>query len=180
MAVVIALIAVLAIGGGGIWYLNWREAQAEQAGKKGPTPGPAANQKSPRKKAPADSARASDMTDPALTSKTTKSPADSSPAAPPTSSGPKALSDLRTGGVTFEKATGSSLVYAVGSLTNASSHERYGVRIEVALTDAGGQSAGVAKDYRPLIGPGEVWRFRALILDSRARKGAVSNITEDP
>lgn len=102
------------------------------------------------------------------------------PASTREAASPKSVSQLQTGGVTLEKVTGSSLVYAVGSLTNASSHQRYDVNVYVALTDAGGKPAGTARDQRAALEPREVWRFRALVLDSRARMGAITNITEEP
>ncbi len=102
------------------------------------------------------------------------------PSSPPPGSSPKSISQLQTGGLTLEKAVGSSLVYAVGSLTNASAHQRYDVNIYVALMDAAGKPAGTARDQRSALEPREVWRFRALVLDSRARTGAIANITEEP
>jgi hypothetical protein len=79
----------------------------------------------------------------------------------------------------LEKAKGSSLVYAVGVLRNESDHQRFGVTIEVELTDAGGNSAGLAKDYRAVIEPRQEWRFRALILNSKAVRGVVTRVHEE-
>ncbi len=89
------------------------------------------------------------------------------------------LSDLKAGPVTLEKARGSSLVYAVGVLRNESEYQRFGVTIEVELTDAGGSNAGLAKDYRAVIEPRQEWGFRALILNSKAVRGAVTRIHEE-
>jgi hypothetical protein len=52
--------------------------------------------------------------------------------------------------------------------------------VEVALADANGKPAGIARDYRPVLEPGEIWRFRALILDSRAKGATLKEVLEDP
>ncbi len=106
----------------------------------------------------------------------TKAP-DGKPVASPAKA--RSLDDLKAGSVTLEKAKGSSLVYAVGVLRNESEHQRFGVTIEVELTDAGGNNAGLAKDYRAVIEPRQEWRFRALILNSKAVRGAVTRIHEE-
>lgn len=101
-------------------------------------------------------------------------------AAPSTkTSAPKSLADLKTGAIAFEKAKGSSLVYAVGVLRNESDHQRFGVNIELELTDARGNKVGTAKDYRAVIEPRQEWRFRALVLDSKATTATVSAIREE-
>lgn len=105
--------------------------------------------------------------------------AEGEPAAPPTPSAPKSISDLKSGPITLEKAKGSSLVYAVGILRNDSVHQRFGVNIELELTDARGNKAGKAKDYRAVLEPRQEWRFRALILDSKAVAAKVSSIREE-
>lgn len=92
---------------------------------------------------------------------------------------PKSLVDFKTGPVTLEKTKGSSLVYAVGVLRNESDHQRFGVNIELELTDARGNKIGTAKDYRAVIEPRHEWRFRALVLDSKATIATVSAIREE-
>lgn len=92
---------------------------------------------------------------------------------------PKSIDDLKAGPITFEKARNSSLVYAVGTLRNQSDHQRFGVNIELALTDARGNPAGTAKDYRTVLEPRQEWRFRALVLDSKATAATVSSIREE-
>jgi hypothetical protein len=92
---------------------------------------------------------------------------------------PKAAADLKVGSIALEKAKGSSLVYAVGVLRNDSDHQRFGVNIELELHDAKGNKAGVAKDYRSVIEPRQEWRFRALVLDSKAVSAILSSIREE-
>ena len=116
---------------------------------------------------------------------TTDSPA---PSAPPTATEPsapspatalKSIADLKPGTISLEKARGSSLVYAVGILRNDSTHQRFGVNIELELTDARGNKAGTAKDYRAVLEPRQEWRFRALVLDSKAVTAKMSSIREE-
>ena len=106
-------------------------------------------------------------------------PTAAEPTAPPAPSAPKSISDLKPGPITLEKAKGSSLVYAVGILRNDSTHQRFGVHIELELTDARGNKAGTAKDYRAVLEPRQEWRFRALVLDSKAVAAKVSSIREE-
>jgi hypothetical protein len=184
--VALAIVAILVLGTGVVGYLHWHQSnKIRDAAKASPPPqAPAPRpQKKPSTEKAASAPPARSVPTPAVSS------APPTPTAPagedrikPTRSPeqPKAITDFKTGNLKLEKATGSSLVYAIGVLTNDSWHQRYGVRIEIALTDANGQRAGVARDYRPVLEPGEMWRFRALILDSRARSGVVKEIMEDP
>jgi len=91
----------------------------------------------------------------------------------------KSLDDLKVGPIKLEKAKGSSLVYAVGVMKNASDFQRFGVTIELEVTDAGGRKVGTAKDYRNVIEPRQEWRFRALVLDSKAVSASVARIREE-
>jgi hypothetical protein len=94
----------------------------------------------------------------------------------------KSIDDLKPGPVSLEKAKAGSLVHAVGTIKNASDQQRFGVRVELELTDARGNPAGKASDYTQVIEPRAEWRFRALVVDpkgSRATAGRVSSIKED-
>jgi hypothetical protein len=92
---------------------------------------------------------------------------------------PKSIDDLKVGSITLEKAKGSSLVYAVGVMRNDSFHQRFGVNLELELADARGNKAGIAKDYRAVLEPRQEWRFRALVLDSKAVSAKVAAIREE-
>ena len=92
---------------------------------------------------------------------------------------PKSIGDLKVGPITLEKSKGSSLVYAVGVLRNDSAHQRFGVSLELELTDARGNKAGTAKDYRAVLEPRQEWRFRALVLDSKAVSARVAAVREE-
>ena len=91
----------------------------------------------------------------------------------------KSIGDLKVGPIKLEKARGSSLVYAVGMLRNASDLQRYGVSLELELADAGGRKVGTAKDYRDVLEPRQEWRFRALVLDAKAVSASVAQIREE-
>jgi len=92
---------------------------------------------------------------------------------------PVAKAGFRLSAITLEKTRGSSLVYAVGSLKNATDRQRFGVRIELDLFDAAGQRVGAAKDYQPLIEPGAEWRFKALVVESKAVSAKLASVKED-
>ena len=91
----------------------------------------------------------------------------------------KSLADLRVATVQFEKTEGTSLTYAVGKLKNDSAFQRFGVKLELKLIDAGGRNVGLASDYAPLIEPHAEWSFHALVTDPRAIKAEVSDIKEE-
>jgi hypothetical protein len=91
----------------------------------------------------------------------------------------KSIADLKASPITIEKAKGSSLVYAVGRLKNDSDSQRFGVNVEIELTDAGGSILGIAKDYRNVLEPRQEWRFRALVLHPKAVSAKVAAIREE-
>ena len=134
------------------------------------------------KRSPESESRAAN--DPAPPALPSGSPAPSS-SPPPETNGAvstkstKSLDDLKVGPIKLEKAKGSSLVYAVGVMKNASDLQRFGVTIELELTDAGGKKVGTAKDYRNVLEPRQEWRFRALILASKAVSASVAQIREE-
>jgi hypothetical protein len=92
---------------------------------------------------------------------------------------PKALSDFKIGPIHLEKVPGSSLVYAIGALTNDSDSERYGVRIGLRLLDGRENELGSIQDYVPTLQPRGVWTFRALLTDRRAVAVKFDGVTED-
>jgi hypothetical protein len=99
--------------------------------------------------------------------------------ASPTASATKSLDDLKVGSITLEKTKGTRLVHAVGLLKNDSAYQRFGVKIELELTDAKGNKVGTARDYRAVLDPNQAWQFRALVLDNRAAAARVVSIEED-
>lgn len=87
--------------------------------------------------------------------------------------------DLSASPVTLETTPGSSLVYAVGTVQNPSSRQRFGVKVELDLLDASGEKIGTATDYRQLLDPNAQWKFKALVLTPKAASARVSSIRED-
>lgn len=92
---------------------------------------------------------------------------------------PKSLDDLKVSQVQLEKAKVGSLVYAIGTVTNASEYQRFGVQIELDLFGKNGKKLGVAKDYKDIIEPNHEWQFHALIPDPRTAVAKVSALKED-
>lgn len=82
--------------------------------------------------------------------------------------------------VSLEKTPGSSLVYAVGTLKNTTSRRRFGVKVELELSDAAGQKLGTASDYRQVLDPGAQWQFKALVMESKTAAASIAAIKEDP
>ena len=97
----------------------------------------------------------------------------------PVSKPAKSLADLKLATVTIEKTKGSGLIYAVGTMQNDSDHQRFGVRVEFDLLDAGGAKLGTSTDYTQLIEPRAEWTFRALVLDAKAVTAKPARIQED-
>jgi len=81
--------------------------------------------------------------------------------------------------VTVEKTRGSSLIYAVGTIKNTSDQQRFGVKVELELLDAGGRKLGGASDYRQVLEPGAQWQFKALVVDAKTVSAKISSIQED-
>jgi hypothetical protein len=99
---------------------------------------------------------------------------------PAVAKGPKSPGDLKSGDVILEKSKGgSSLVYAVGTIANNSDHQRFGVKVEVDIVDAGGKKIGKATDYIQVIEPRGNWRFHALVLEDKASSAKIASIKED-
>lgn len=95
---------------------------------------------------------------------------------------PKSAEDLKIGAVEIDqpKGSGSSLRYAVGTLKNDSDHARYGINIEVTLLDKNNQALPTkASDYLQMLEPRKEWRFRALVVDSKAVSAKVSSVREE-
>lgn len=117
-----------------------------------------------------------DSTSPQHVSKTNASvaPAAATPRA-------KAPEDLKvTGPVSVEKAQGSRLSYAIGTLKNDSEHQRFGVKVELELFDSAGKKLPTtANDYVQTLAPSEERKFRALVLEPKAVSAKVLSIKED-
>ena len=93
---------------------------------------------------------------------------------------PKSPDDLKIGNVEIEQPKGSGLRYAVGRLKNDSDHARYGITLELTLFDKSNQPLTTkASDYVQMLEPRKEWRFRALVVDSKAVSAKVSLVREE-
>jgi hypothetical protein len=86
---------------------------------------------------------------------------------------------LKAGPVSLEQQGDGRLVYAVGTLSNMSDHERFGVKIELDVMDAQGEKIGSATDYMQVMEPGKEWKFKAMVTDRKAAKAKLSDIKEE-
>ncbi len=85
---------------------------------------------------------------------------------------------LQPSRVVLEKAGQGSLIYAVGALTNSTTDQRFGVKVELEIIDEHKKKIGAATDYTDVIEPGKVWKFRALITYKNAASARLSSVTE--
>ena len=92
---------------------------------------------------------------------------------------PAPKNGFRVSSITLEKTSGSSLVYAVGTVRNETDRRRFGVKVEFDVLDETGQKVGSAKDYQPALEPKAEWRFRALVVGSKAASAKLASISED-
>jgi hypothetical protein len=105
--------------------------------------------------------------------------ADTQAAPAPQPEDPVAKAGFKVGVISLEKTTNSSLVYAVGTIANATNRQRFGVKVELDLFDEAGRKVGSAKDYQAVLEPRGRWQFKALVVDSKARTAKVAAISED-
>jgi hypothetical protein len=79
----------------------------------------------------------------------------------------------------LEKTPGSSLVYVMGTVRNETDKERFGVKAEFSLFDSNGVAAGAASDYAATLAAHETWKFKALVMESKAAKAELAGVRED-
>lgn len=92
---------------------------------------------------------------------------------------PFAKQQFAASDVKLEKAPGSSVVRAVGTVKNLAPKRRFAVRVEIELKDESGKVLDPAKDYTATLEPGAEWNFKALVLAKNAASGRVTAITEE-
>jgi hypothetical protein len=100
------------------------------------------------------------------------------PEPPPDSNDAIAQAEFRISEIKLDKKTGSSLIYAVGSLENLSSRTRYGVKLQFDVLNADGKKIGAASDYQATMDPKGKWNFRALVVDTKAASVRATAVTE--
>lgn len=97
----------------------------------------------------------------------------------PVDDDPISQAGFRVSAVTIEKTAGTSLRHAVGTLTNTSNRQRFGVRIQFDLFDESGQKLDTTKDYQQVIEPQGEWKFRAPVMASKATAAKATSVTEE-
>ena len=85
---------------------------------------------------------------------------------------------LKPSKVTLEKKDESSLIYAIGTLTNDTARQRFGVKVELDVLDAHRNKLGSATDYTEVIDPGKEWKFRALVTAKAAASAKLIKVKE--
>ena len=78
-----------------------------------------------------------------------------------------------------EKIEGRSLIYVIGTVTNGTPQQAFGVKVTFDLKDAAGGDAGTATDYLSALPSGDAWEFRALVLDTNAAKATLSALEKE-
>ena len=79
----------------------------------------------------------------------------------------------------LEKTPGSSLVYVTGSLRNLNDKQRFGVKIVFGLLATNQSAVGTASDYAPTLEANGHWKFKALVMESKAASASLNSIRED-
>jgi len=110
--------------------------------------------------------------------KTPPSAVSSSNAEPPAVNREKSLDDLKVGSIAIERTPGTKIIYATGTLTNDSTFQRFGVTVELDVLDRNGQKLGAARDYKNIIEPHQSWKFRAMVIEAKAKAARVSSVNE--
>ena len=97
----------------------------------------------------------------------------------PTEPDPAAQAGFQISQITIEKKAGSSLIYAVGTLSNSADLRRFGVKIQLDLLDVSNQKIGTASDYQQIIEPKGNWTFKALVVDPKTTSVHLASISEN-
>jgi hypothetical protein len=90
----------------------------------------------------------------------------------------KTLKNFTVSEVTIENS-GGRLIYAVGSLRNETTRQRFGVKVQLNLFNEAGKKIGTATDYTQIIEPKSEWNFRALITDPKTTRAEIAGIQEE-
>jgi hypothetical protein len=91
---------------------------------------------------------------------------------------PITLAGFHVSPITIEKTAGTSLRHAVGTLTNDSDRQRFGVQIQLDLFNESGQKIDSTKDYQQVIEPKAEWKFNAPVMTPKATSVKATSVTE--
>jgi hypothetical protein len=107
------------------------------------------------------------------------SPAGSAPFPPPKPKPPRdPWHGLKASKVSLDNSGDGSLIYATGTITNETTRQRFGVKVELDVLDAHRNKLGSATDYTDVIEPGKAWKFRAMVTDKNAKAAKLTNVKE--
>jgi len=81
--------------------------------------------------------------------------------------------------VLLQTNPGTSLIYAVGTLSNAEARQRFGVKIFLDLFDGAGKKVGEATDYQAVMESGSAWNFKALAVAPKTVSAKVASVREE-
>ena len=96
----------------------------------------------------------------------------------PDSDDPITQAGFAVSAVTLEKTAGTSLRHVVGTITNTSARQRFGVKVQFDLFDDNGQKIDTTKDYQQVIEPKGEWKFHAPVMSSKATSAKTISVTE--
>jgi hypothetical protein len=88
------------------------------------------------------------------------------------------IHDFSIGPITLKKTPGSGLVYAVGTVINATDRQRFGVKIQLDMLDAQGETLGTTSDYISDLEPRKSWSFNALLTVPKVARVKLVDIEE--
>jgi hypothetical protein len=112
---------------------------------------------------------------PAAVVPTNAAPTNDTPAKPR----PKAFSDLKASPVVIEKSKEGKLIYAMGTVTNDSDYQRFGVKIQLDLIGVQGGKIGTTQDYLSILEPHKEWHFHALVIEPKAVAARLGSLKEE-
>jgi hypothetical protein len=100
------------------------------------------------------------------------------PPAPKPKPPPDLWHGLKASKVSLDTSGNGSLIYAIGTLTNDTTRQRFGVKVELDVLDAHRNKLGSATDYTDVIEPGKEWKFRAMVTDKNAKTAKLTSVKE--
>lgn len=89
-----------------------------------------------------------------------------------------AKAGFKVSAIKLEKTQGAGLVYAVGTVKNATGRKCFSVKIELDVLSSDGQKIGTATDQVSTLEPKAEWKFRALVVESKAVSAKLTSIQE--
>lgn len=101
------------------------------------------------------------------------------PVVPPAPQAQETTNDFAIMPFKLEKTPGSSLVYVTGTVRNTIDRQRFGVKIEFGLFDTNDSAVGSTTDYQAVLEPKGEWRFKAMVMESKAASARFNSIAED-